>query len=125
MTSIFLQTIALCFVQAIFNISGVALIRSAAMQGLDKSSIVGFVKSLWNLHLLGGLFLIVIGFLFTILILMSNKLSVYQPISSGLTFIVTIIVSVFFLKESINLTSYIGILFIMVGCIIIGLQQQA
>ena len=116
------KAITLCLIQAMLNIAGVALVR-AGVDNLIYSTPMKFLIDLANLKLAAGMFLIATGFVFTIFILMSFKLSFYQPLSSGITFIVTLCVSYFFLKEPINLTSIIGIIVIMIGCLIISSQN--
>jgi drug/metabolite transporter (DMT)-like permease len=112
----------MCLTQAVLNIIGIAIVRNG-VKGFKFSTPKNIVIELFNFKILVGIMLIGIGFIFTLLILSTHKLSYYQPLSSGITFIVTIAVSFFFLKESITLISTVGILIIMLGCIILSFQK--
>ncbi len=93
------------------------------IQGFKYSTIKLSIIELFNFKIIIGIILIGIGFIFTLLILSTQKLSYYQPLSSGITFIVTLVVSFFFLKESISFISLFGIFIIMLGCMILSFQK--
>lgn len=116
-----MKAIILCLIQAVLNIIGVALVRKAVVNfSYTKENIL---RELISFQLIAGVFLIGVGFLFTMYILSSYELSYYQPLSSGLTFIVTLLISYYFLKEDIGIRDIVGIVIIMIGCLIISWQK--
>ncbi len=86
--------------------------------GLDFSLI-----NLWNLflavfknfYILGGLFLLGVGFFAWLFILSKINLSIIYPISTSLTLIAVIIGSLLFFKENLSLFHVIGTAFIILG----------
>jgi drug/metabolite transporter (DMT)-like permease len=116
------KIILFCFIQAILNIAGIAMVREG-IKGFKFTTIKFSIFELFNLKIILGVILIGLGFIFTLLILNTQKLSYYQPLSSGITFIVTLAVSLFFLKESISFISILGIFFIVLGCMILSFQK--
>ncbi len=81
------------------------------------------LAGLWNLilavfknfYILGGLFLMGIGFFIWLFILSKINLSIIYPISTSLTLIAVIIGSLLFFKENLSLFHVIGTAFIILG----------
>ncbi|MCS6795528.1 MAG: EamA family transporter [Raineya sp.] len=110
---------SLTFLQVLTNIVGSALVK-ISLYNKKLSNLSDFIKIIVDFYFLTGLLLIVVGFVFTAYILHKINLSVYQPISSGLSFIVTILISYFFLKEAISWNIIVGIFLIFTGIFFIS-----
>ncbi len=68
-----------------------------------------------NFYILGGLFLLGVGFFAWLFILSKINLSIIYPISTSLTLIAVIIGSLLFFKENLSLFHVIGTAFIILG----------
>lgn len=100
-------------IKNILLFAGYALISSFGLYKIKLSNMV-INQDL----IIGGIFYIV-GFLMWLVILKSNPLSIAFPLAAGFLIIATQIFGFFFLGEGINITKIIGILFVIIGIILI------
>jgi len=110
------------FLYAIFNVSGATIIKSKLML-VDLTTFRAFIVFLLDWKIVLAIFLIFISMFFSIKTLSIDKFSVIIPILTGVNFLVTIIVGYLLFKDTLILTSYIGILFIILGIYMIGLAN--
>lgn len=79
--------------------------------------------SIFNIYLIGGLFLVLIGGILFIIALKYGELSVLYPIVS-LSFVWVVLFSRFFLGEVLFIWQYIGILSIILGVSFLGVGSK-
>ena len=72
-----------------------------------------------NFYILGGLFLMGVGFMFWLFILSKINLNIIYPISSSLTLVAVIIGSFLLFKENLGLLHVVGTAFIVLGIFLI------
>lgn len=70
-----------------------------------------------------GLALYVISFIMWIGIVQRFNLSYIQPITTGLSYILIIAASILILKESIASTQWIGMIFILIGVVLMNINN--
>ncbi len=108
----------------IFDIFAFASAQLMLKKGMLIFGAVNFsLVNLWslilaifkNFYILGGLFLMGIGFFIWLFILSKINLSIIYPISTSLTLIAVIIGSLLFFKENLSLFHVIGTAFIILG----------
>lgn len=78
-----------------------------------------FLAILKNFYILGGLFLMGVGFVLWLFILSRINLNIIYPISSSLTLIAVIVGSLLFFKESLTLFHAVGTVAIILGIFLI------
>lgn len=105
----------------IFTVGGLTLIKLGS-EGLK----IGFSLSLFNLQL-PGLFLLGvlcygISFIIWMWIISTNTLSVIYPIALGISYILIMGVSFLILKEPISTINIVGIVFVLIGVILISIK---
>lgn len=76
--------------------------------------------SIFNIYLIGGLFLVLIGGILFIIALKYGELSVLYPFVAT-TYVWVTLFSKWFLKEEINSWKWVGIAIILIGVSFIGL----
>jgi drug/metabolite transporter (DMT)-like permease len=119
-----MKLILLTTLQVILNIGGIAVLKL----GLEKKplrNLMDYIKLIINWQVVLGVFLIGLGFLVTITILHQAKMSIYQPLSSGITFIVNIAVATWILGERTDWKTLLGILIIMFGIFILSYDAKS
>ncbi len=114
-----IKLILLTTLQVFLNVGGIAVLKL----GLEKCSLTTmwhYINLMFNWQAVLGVFLIGFGFLVTIIILHQAKMSIYQPLSSGITFIVNIGVATWILGEKSDWKTLLGIFIIMFGIFILS-----
>lgn len=114
-----IKLILLTTLQVILNIGGIAVLKSG-LETHPLRELIDYLKLMLNWQAVLGIFLIGMGFLVTIIILHQAKMSIYQPLSSGITFIVNIAVATWILGEKSDWKTLLGILIIMLGIFILS-----
>ena len=93
--------------------------------GANKASVLSFAGGVLEVRLgllmLLGMTLYVFSFLLSMGILSRLELSFFYPVSAGSIYICVSLFSFFLLKESLTLAKLAGIVFILVGIIIVNL----
>lgn len=105
------------------TVGGLTLVKVGA-----ENNAFNMTSSFFNLQLshttLIGLILYIISFIMWIVIVQKFNLSYIQPLTSGLAYILIIAASIFILKESISLFQWAGIIFILIGVVLMNLRVQ-
>jgi len=112
------KLLMLILLQALLNIGGATLIKKELNES-TYNNIGEQLLFLFKLKPFIGLALIGVGFLVMISILKEANLSLFQPISSGLTYIVTIGFSIMILQEKISWSTLLGMVVILAGVLLI------
>lgn len=104
-----------------FTVGGLILIKLGSV-GLK----FGFSLSMFNFQLPGifllGILCYGISFLLWIWIVSTNTLSIVYPIALGISYIAIMILSFIVLKEPISMMNIIGIVFVLIGVILISIK---
>jgi drug/metabolite transporter (DMT)-like permease len=104
-----------------FSGMGLILLKIAVSSrsvAFNMKSIINFI----SLKLVIGFFFYIVGFILWMFILSKFKLNVAFPIAMSLFFIVSSLGSIFILKESFNINNMIGIVFCLIGIVIITIK---
>lgn len=70
-----------------------------------------------------GLILYIFSFLLWMIIIQRFNLSYIQPIATGLSYVLIILVSVLILKESISAIQWVGLIFVLIGVVLMNLSK--
>ena len=71
-----------------------------------------------------GLVLYVVSFLMWMVIVQRFNLSYIQPITTGLSYVLIIAASVLILKESIGSSQWVGMIFILIGVVLMNIKAH-
>lgn len=103
------------------TVGGLTLVKI----GAENNNFI-FNSGFFNLSLsystLIGLVLYIISFIMWIVIVQKFNLSYIQPLTTGLSYILIILASIFILKESISLFQWIGLGFILIGVVFMNIK---
>lgn len=104
------------------TVSGLTLLKVGG-----ESSGIAFSNNILNLKLtyttIIGLLFYIISFVLWIVLIQRFNLSYIYPITTGLAYFLVIASSIFVLKESISPLQWAGLLFILVGVILMNIKQ--
>ena len=113
-----LWSIGLVILATIVGAFGPILLKKASAKSLSSIS-----SLITNYHLFGGIALYAFGTIFFIPALKGGDLSVLYPFVA-LGYIWVSLLSVKFLGEKMNMSKWIGIAFIIIGVVFIGLGSR-
>ncbi len=109
-----MSALLLIAVAAVCNNIALLLLKIAGKNIALTESLFLFIQKS-GLFILGGALFYCIAFILTIKILADNTFLTAVPTFMGINFLVTIIISLVFFKESLALQSLLGICFICLG----------
>ena len=112
-----IKTLPFALLYVLCSVAGLVIIKAAGNNGL---AVLGLRI---NFRLLVGLLVYFIGFCSYIFLVQNYNLSFVFPLVIGLNYVAVVVVSALFLRESINLPQWIGILTILVGIVLMNLKQ--
>jgi multidrug transporter EmrE-like cation transporter len=114
-----IKTILYCLLYAILNVSGAAIIK-LKLRGIILDGFKDWVGFLISIHVLVAFSLIFISALVMFKALSSGTLSFTVPVATGINFALTIGAGHFIFKDNLNLLSFVGFVFILLGIIILS-----
>ena len=117
-----IKTLLYCFLYAILNVSGAAIIK-LKLKGLVLDGVKEWFGFLISIQVLIAFILIVTSALVMFKALSTASFSFIIPIATGINFALTIIVGYFMFKDQLNLLSFIGFGLILSGIIILSLNN--
>lgn len=103
------------------TVGGLTLVKI----GADNNNFIlnsGFFNLSLSYSTLIGLVLYIISFIMWIVIVQKFNLSYIQPLTTGLSYILIILASIFILKESISLLQWIGLGLILIGVVFMNIK---
>jgi len=100
------------------TVSGLTLLKVSG-----ESSSIAFSNNILNLKLTYTTIIGLISFVLWIVLIQRFNLSYIYPITTGLAYFLVIASSIFVLKESISSIQWAGLLFILVGVILMNIKQ--
>ncbi|MCD6068733.1 MAG: hypothetical protein K0S33_3559 [Bacteroidetes bacterium] len=116
------KIILYCLIYAISNVSGSALIKWN-LKGRALNGFRDWFDFLFQFQVMFAFGLIVFSALVFFKSLSVGNFSVIIPIATGINFILNILAGYFFFKDSLNLMSFVGFSAILIGIIILSLNN--
>lgn len=117
-----LQASLLCFLYAILNVTGAAIIKWN-LKGKVLTNLNEWISLLLNVQVIGAFALIFVSMLTIFKALSVANFTFVIPVSSGINFILTVIAGYFIFKDHLNLVSFIGFTLIISGIILLSLNS--
>jgi uncharacterized membrane protein len=118
----------------VYGILAVCIVSGAFAQVLFKMGLLkldgniniftleGFIRVLFNKYILIGAFLYALAFFLWLLALSKLELSLMYPLLS-LAYIITTFLSAVVLGERVNPSRWVGVILIVIGAILVGLNK--
>jgi len=107
------------FFALVLNATANILVKIGS-HGINDFVEFGFIKGLINNYILiVGIFLFALNVIFYIIALSKINLSIAYPVLAGGGFLIITIVSFLYLKEQITISHILGMLFLIIGIILI------
>lgn len=107
----------------LFSVSGLLFLKIGTTRAFDLSFSNGNFKFTINYILMIGTLLYLIAFITSLIAMKTIDLSIFYPISAGLGYVLVCLLSYLVLKEAISKQQLIGMLFILVGVILMNLKK--
>jgi multidrug transporter EmrE-like cation transporter len=117
-----MNSILFCFLYAILNASGAALIKSEIPLHY-LNTIKEYIAFLCTWKVILGFIIIAASAIIIIKALSINQFSIIMPIAIGINFSLTIIIGMFFFKDTLSVYSILGLFLILSGIIIMGIRK--
>lgn len=116
------KAIAYCFLYALLNVSGAALIKWK-LRGIVLNALADWIRFLLNLQVLGAFCLIFVSALVMFKALSAGNFTFVIPVSAGINFILTVVAGYYLFKDHLNLASFIGFALIISGIILLSVNN--
>ena len=100
--------------------TGLTLLKVGVSKGFVLKFTGGIVHFEFNWILLLGMVLYASSFLLSLTAMSKMDLHYFYPISAGLIYILVFLLSIFVLKETVDLKSMVGIAIILVGVVVMN-----
>lgn len=116
-------TILYILLYAALNVCGAAIVKVQ----LRQIKLTGWQD--WLTLFFNGQFIVAAGFIiFSALALFkalsSNQFSVVIPIATGINFFLTVLVGYFLFQDRLSMSSFVGLIFIIAGILILSMNNQ-
>jgi multidrug transporter EmrE-like cation transporter len=108
---------------AVCNVSGAALIKTE-IAGRNLNSFMAYVNLLFTVKVIIGFMLVFVSALILFKALSLANFSFVIPISNGVNFTLTAIAGYFIFSERLSLPSYIGMVLILSGILLMTLTTE-
>jgi|SRR5690606_4060209 len=118
-----IKTIAYVLLYAALNVSGAALIKWE-LRGRSLDTLGEWLKFMINLPFIAAFLLIVFSALAFFKALSTNSFSMVIPISTGINFILTIVLGHYLFQDKLSMLSFVGFVLIISGILVLGLNNQ-
>jgi len=102
---------------------GLVLIKLGTRQSFSAGMTNGIFRLEFGGLLLAGLALYVISFILSIVVMSKMNITFFYPLSAGLIYALVCLLGVFLLKEKVETTQYVGMLFILLGIVVISIKR--
>ena len=115
--------VILCFIYAICNVTGATLIKSE-IGSSNLSVLRDYISFLFTARVLAGFIIISISALIIIKALSMERFSFVIPTAQGVNFALTVLVGYFVFGDQLKFGSYAGLLLILAGIVLMGINAQ-
>ena len=119
-----IKAVLFCFLYALLNVSGAAIIKWK-LKGRALSSFNEWFQFLLNVQVIGAFVIIFVSALVMFKALSTANFTFVIPVSAGINFILTIIAGYFIFKDQLNMVSFIGFTLIISGIIMLSLNNAS
>jgi multidrug transporter EmrE-like cation transporter len=116
------KAVLFCFLYALLNVSGAAIIKWK-LKGRALSSFNEWFQFLLNIQVIGAFVIIFASALVMFKALSSANFTFVIPVSAGINFILTIIAGYYIFRDQLNMASFIGFTLIISGIILLSLNN--
>ena len=113
-----IQVVVLIALHALINLFGSALIKDQINRSLPAAPF-DYLMVLFSVRAISGFSMIAGGFLLMMFIMRRTDFSFFMPVSLVVSYLITVLISIFFLQETIHLRTYIGLFFMMIGAVVL------
>lgn len=104
-----------------FTVSGLTLIKLGGIQNFSIAS--GNISLNINIKAIIGILCYLISFIIYIVLISNFQLNYIIPITTGIVYILILLVSILFLNEKLNVYQCIGAGIILIGVILMNLKN--
>jgi multidrug transporter EmrE-like cation transporter len=119
----FIPVVLYSIVYAALNVSGAALIKTE-LKGSKLTGISEYFFFLFRFRVIAGFAVVFLSALVLIKALSIAKISLVNPIATGVNFMFTLVVGYFLFEERIGWIHYIGLILILTGILIISAAER-
>lgn len=114
-----LVTLSFCFVYALFNVAGSAIIK-LQLKGLKLAGLKDWFNFLLDFKVIAAFALIFLSALVMFKALSTGQFSFVIPVATGINFVLTLIVGTLVFKDTLNLVSFAGLTLILSGIFLLA-----
>ena len=118
------NSMSIIFIYVLFSVSGLLFLKIGTTKAFDLSFSNGNFKFTINYILIIGTVLYLMAFITSLIAMKTIDLSIFYPISAGLGYVLVCLLSYLVLKEAITKQQLIGMLFILIGVILMNLKNK-
>ena len=119
-----IKAVLFCFLYALLNVSGAAIIKWK-LKGRALSSFNEWFQFLLNVQVIGAFVIIFVSALVMFKALSTANFTFVIPVSAGINFILTIIAGYYIFRDQLNMVSFIGFTLIISGIIMLSLNNAS
>lgn len=120
----FFTIILYCVAYAICNVSGAALIKSE-LKNTELRSFADYFNFLLRYKVFLGFSVVFISAFILIKALSVAKISLVNPIATGMNFVFTLLLGYYFFQEKLTVLHYFGMAMILLGILLITSAERA
>lgn len=117
-----LKPIVYCFLYALLNVSGAAIIKWK-LKGKVLSTFNDWMNLLLDIKVIGAFALIFVSALLLFKALSEANFSFVIPVSAGINFILTVIAGYYIFKDQLSIVSFAGFVLIITGIILLSIKN--
>ncbi len=110
--------IFLCSLYAVFNVSAASIIKYKLLTNKITTP-QDFAQFLVDPRILFAIVLIIGSMYFSMKALSLSAFSFVIPISTAVNFVLTVLIGVLFFKDNLTLMSYVSLVFILLGIVLL------
>jgi multidrug transporter EmrE-like cation transporter len=120
----FLPVVLYSILYAALNVSGAALIKSE-LKSATLNGAKEYLGFLFRFKVITGFAVVFISSLVLIKALSIAKISLVNPVATGVNFMFTLIMGYFVFSERIGISHYFGLALILAGIVIISVAERS
>ena len=120
----FIPVVIYSIMYAAINVSGAALIKTD-LKGKSLTGLYDYFLFLIRWRVIAGFALVFLSAIILIKALSMAKISLVNPMATGINFGFTLIVGYFLFQERITLSHYVGLALILAGILIISFAEKS
>jgi len=117
-----IKAVVFCFLYALLNVSGAAIIKWK-LKGRVLNSFGDWFQFLLTAQVIGAFVIIFASALVMFKALSTANFTFVIPVSAGINFILTIIAGSYIFKDQLNMASFIGFTLIISGIILLSINN--